>query len=545
MLPPVSHKTDLMRQRFHLIHQAILRNESFQVSSVGRQQTEQTWRLTSIANLLGRSGTGHLILGLLHVSPTGQLALSDLTGTVILDLSQASAIDEIETWVCPGMVVLVDGIYEEEISSGSLSGTGGIGGTVSGRFVGFSIGAPRCETRAQTLGLSDGQSDVIGGGFGWVDFLGLGSERAVGSRMKRIEQRIYDSAPSDTQDHSPKVIVVGQVTLDDPQTVAALRKLFASYVDTTPPAAFVLFGSFISQPALANLSSRSSAQGVEDTSSVAYKECFDVLAAVLHDFPALLRHSTFVFVPGDNDAWASSFSAGAAVPLPHAPVPSMFTNRVNREFTAANADRRNKSSATEGQAVWTSNPSRLSVFGPLHEIVLFRDDASGRLRRNAISMKKSGQSDDQALHSDSGISMSGDIDSSPPPQLAEQLQLETVEMQDVEAAQDIEATEDAAVQHARRLTKTLLDQAHISPYLLDKRPLHWSYGHALSLYPLPSTFVLCDTEAEAFCLVYQGCCTINPGRLTTPSGAGSIRSKAQWVEYDLVSRRGDIRELLM
>jgi hypothetical protein len=33
-----------------------------------------------------------------------------------------------------------------------------------------------------------------------------------------------------------------------------------------------------------------------------------------------------------------------------------------------------------GDAIWTSNPARLSWFGPVHDIAIFRDDISGRLR---------------------------------------------------------------------------------------------------------------------------------------------------------------------
>src|SRR5690606_39337184 len=105
---------------------------------------------------------------------TGNLAISDLTGTIALDLTHAVAIPDDSAWFTPGMVVLVDGVYEEdeETTGKGLSGSSGVGGTIGGRFQGFFIGQPPCEKRRVTLGVSglDGGVDhTIGGGFGWID----------------------------------------------------------------------------------------------------------------------------------------------------------------------------------------------------------------------------------------------------------------------------------------------------------------------------------------------------------------------------------------
>lgn len=573
LLPPPDAKTELFRQRYHLIHQRLLRNESFQTLSILRQvsQLSQSWKVTSIANLLGRSGTGHLLLGLLAVAPTGTLAISDLTGTIQLDLEHATSIDDVETWLCPGMIVLVDGVYEEEYNSagGSLAGAGGVGGTISGRFVGFSVGAPRCETRAQSLGLSDVNGNdpgAIGGGFGWVDFLGVGSERAVGSRMRRLEQRLLacESQPT-VAGHSGKTVILGQVTLGNPKTLAAIRTILGAYAGAANiaaeadssvsaasmlPTSFVFFGSFVAHAALSSPFGTAASHD-QNTSSIAYKELFDTLAALLHDFPMLLRHCTFIFVPGDNDPWPSAFSSGAACPLPRARIPEMFTGRIKREIATANADSAARSRETRGhhesihgEAIWTSNPSRVSLFGPQQEMVLFRDDASGRLRRNAVPLRKR-EVGNVGVDCDGVSSIA----------LSEALPVERLEQHD---GMDVDATEaataqlqeqnqqavqtEASIQHARRLTKTLLDQTHLCPYPLSIRPVHWSHAHTLSLYPLPSALVLCDAEAEAFSVVYQGCCVVNAGRLVGPAGNGSARERAKWVEYDFRTRRGAIRE---
>lgn len=520
---------------------------------------------------------------MLAVTPTGTLALNDLTGSIQVDLDQAAPIDEAETWLCPGMIVLLEGVYEEDpgIAGESLAGQGGVGGTLGGRFIGFSIGAPKAETRAQSLGMSDpnGTADAghAAGGFGWVDFLGVGSERAVGSRMRRLEQRLLTtplrdhgaalSATANLDSAAGKVIILGCVALDEPQTLLALRTLFSAYTASatqllstssnsitpasTLPTGFVLFGPFLSQPALAPCSASSSDS---TNNSRAYKDAFDAFASLLHEFPLLLRHCTFVFVPSDGDPWASAFGAGAAVPLPQAAVPEMFTTRVRREFAVANGDSTARAKETRavdgpkqqehvpGTAVFTSNPARVSLFGPQCEIVLFRDDATGRLRRNSVVYGKGrGAVSVQEGETDSGVEMM----SSPPESGA--AGEETEEAMDVDGPprrmpeQKLQPpTIDPVTAHGRRLTKTLLDQSYLAPYPVSIQPIHWSYANSLSLYPLPSAMVLCDPDAAAFGLVYQGCAVVNAGKLVGPL-EGRGKPGVRWCEFDLKSRRGVVR----
>jgi DNA polymerase epsilon subunit 2 len=167
LFPDPSHKTQLFRQRYHIVHQRILRNETFQAPTfsttrsatlirAGSVAAAQANSITPIANLLGRSGSTHLLLGMLTVSPAGALSLSDLTGTIILDIQHARPIPETGAYFAPGMIVLVEGSYEEDSGvSSTLGGTGGIGGTIGGKFLGFSVGHPPCERRTATLGGTD------------------------------------------------------------------------------------------------------------------------------------------------------------------------------------------------------------------------------------------------------------------------------------------------------------------------------------------------------------------------------------------------------
>jgi DNA polymerase epsilon subunit 2 len=468
-----------------------------------------------------------MLLGMLVILPAGNLAISDLTGTIALDLSQAAVVPEDSAWFTPGMIVLIDGVYEEEEESvgKGLSGSSGVGGTIGGRFQGFFIGQPPCEKRRATLGVSgpDGGADhTIGGGFGWIDFLGVGSERAVGSRMRRLEHRLLRQQPAAADpDASPgrgRVVILGELNLDQPRSLQVLRKILTVYAtepEGSTPLSFVLMGNFTSHAIMA----RGGSGG-----SIEYKEFFDALASTLADFPTLITASTFVFVPGDNDVWVSSFSGGAAVPLPRDSVPELFTSRVRRVFAAANAEAgfsaSEGSKGAGGEAVWTTNPSRMSLFGPNHEMVLFRDDMSARLRRTAVRLK--------------------------PTSKAQAASDQPVDAMDVDPKPLADSSDSAAtgvphdIHTARKLVKTVLDQGYLSPFRPAIRPVHWDYAGALHLYPLPTAMVLADPDAPAFCVTYEGCHVMNPGSVLVAGRRGVGR----WVEYE-IGKAGRVRECLV
>lgn len=537
-LPPPSHKTDFFRQRYHLVHQRVLRHESFQSPTFnGNPSGESSLsgsgfnKVTPIANLLGRSGSTHLLLGLITVSPTGTPALSDLTGSIALDLQHARPFpDEDCAWFAPGMVVLVDGVYQEDYShsaESALGNTGGVGGTIGGKFIGSVVAHPPCERRAASLGIQETTGvelpSLTGPAFGWTDFLGVGSERAIGSRMRKLQQQIIGR-------HAPhagnaKIAIASDLNLDNPSTLSALRSMLSAYSalpSTDFPMAIVLLGNFLSQAAMA---------GAPGAGSIDYKEYFNSLASVLSDFPALVARTTFLFVPGDNDAWPSSFSAGSATPLPRKPVLEIFTNRVRRAIAEANREIGGGKERREGEAVWTTNPSRLTWFGCEGEMVLFRDDISGRLRRSAIRFAK--QEDEQGEDQE----MSGANPDAEAVALAdEETQRDAMEVEET-AATTKHFDVDPDIVTARRLTKTILDQGHLAPFPISSRPIHWDYGNVLHLYPLPTALVLADPDAPAFALNYMGCCVMNPAKIVD----GRRGEKARWIEYDVMKRRGEVR----
>ncbi|MCJ1406105.1 DNA-directed DNA polymerase epsilon, subunit B [Ptychographa xylographoides] len=552
LFPDRLHKTQVFRDRYNLIHQRLLRNESFQTPTVAINRNhslqrssstiataQEAYKLTPIANLLGRPGSSHVLLGLLTIAPTGALAISDLTGSITLDLHHARPIPENGAWFTPGMIVIVDGIYEEEgPASSGLGGVGGVGGTIGGRFVGLSLGGPPCERREVTLGVGgvNGEGDMsAGGGFGWVDFLGVGSERATGPRMRKLEECVLRSRSVEAlASGRSNIVIVGEVNLDIPRSIQALRKVLATYAVEAAddlPMAFVLVGNFVRNASMA---------GGGSGGSIEYKEYFDSLAAALSDFPTVLHAATFVFVPGDNDPWASAFSAGAATALPRRGIPELFTTRVKRAFSTANAEAEaSSSSTTSGEAIWTSNPARLALFGPSQEIVIFRDELSGRLRRSAITFQvpRSGK------ENSTGEGVNAD-------EMVDDYSLDnTIELDELAAAVDSpkpaphgahapDASTADEIQSARKLVKTILDQGHLSPFPLASRPILWDYADALRLYPLPTALVLVEPDTAPFAITYEGCHVMNPGRLL----AEGRRGLASWLEYDTRTRRGKTRE---
>ncbi|KKZ62310.1 hypothetical protein EMCG_03282 [[Emmonsia] crescens] len=551
LFPPPSQRSNILRDRYNLIYQRLLRNEAFQIplqGSTSLSGTKRAYKLTSIANLLGRTGTSHLLLGLLSMSPAGELSLTDPTGSIALDIKHARAVPEDGAWFAPGMIVLVDGVYrEEEIVTGStLNGSGGVGGTIGGNFTVASVGGPPCERREASTGAGHrgGDGDMtVEGGFGWVDFLGVGSERSKGYRMRQIEKICLHKSQTDEQENIRKqIVVMSEVNLDVPKTVVALTHVFKSYAslpEQQMPLVFILIGNFIQHAVMSG----------GGGGSIECKEYFDILASVLSNYPRLLQNATFVFVPGDNDPWASAFSAGSSTTAPRDAIPDLFTSRVKRAFTNANNEGPPQTKNTPGQAIWSSNPTRLSLFGPVHELVVFRDDISERLRRTSIVFKPQKSQDDSHASNDlTGTDKDMEVerldDDRPHPTEGDEEEGEEETQKQQQQREEIPphirntTTTQTNLHASRKLVKTILDQSHLSPFPQHIRPVLWDYAPVLHLYPLPTAMILADSGTDPFAVTYEGCHVMNPGRLI-PEGS---RSLVRWIEYDVAKRRGGVRE---
>lgn len=559
LFPDPSQKTQMFRHRYNLVHQRLLRNESFQSSTISSLRNnrsylepseiasvQQAYKLTPIANLLGRSGSNHLLLGLLTISPAGMLVMGDLSGSISLDIQHARPIPEEGAWFTPGMVVLVDGVYEEEgATPAPVIGTdGGIGGTVGGKFIVYSVGGPPCERRQVSLGIggsSTGGMPSAGAGFGWVDFLGIGSERASGVRMRKLEQNILNHSLEPTASTGRGTIVfVGELDLTRTSSLQALKKVLATYAaepSSQTPVCFVLMGNFVRYAVMA---------GGGSGGSIEYKEYLDSLAVALSDYPTILQTATFIFVPGDNDPWASAFSAGAATTLPRPGIPDIFTSRVKRAFAAANAERGPSGErGAGGEAIWSSNPARISLLGPIQEIVLFRDDTTSRLQRSALKFSPSAE-EPRTSQESAEIKMPSEPSSS----LAKDRTLGKVSFDDQSEIRDSDVplpksiddstmTTSSDILTARKLVKTILDQGYLSPFPISARPVLWNYAGSLQLYPLPSALVLMDPNVAAFAITYEGCHVMNPGPIV-PHGRSGV---AQWMEYNIRTRRGKVKAI--
>ena len=167
-------------------------------------------------------------------------------------------------------------------------------------------------------------------------------------------------------------------------------------------------------------------------------------------------------------------------------------------------------------------------------MAIFRDDTSSRLRRSALRFKsvdEDREEEDETMSGAMGRNSSASTESA----RQEQDDGQPMDVDDVAATRAPEIDPDILT--ARRLTKTLLDQGHLSPFPLNSRPVHWDYGSALQLYPLPTSLVLADPEAPAFTLNYMGCCVMNPGAVVD----GRRGERARWIEYNVIDNRGIVR----
>jgi DNA polymerase epsilon subunit 2 len=554
ILPPIQQKIALFRNRYHMIHARLLRNPAFQTSSVATQNSiMHNYKITPISNLLGRSTHSFVLLGLLAHTATSDLAVTDPSGSVVLDISSAKQVPPDSSFICPGMIVLLEGTYLEDGSNTSnLGGAAGVGGQIKGRFIVETIANPPPERREVSMAVGHDlkNTSTVGAGLGWVDFLGVGSEKAVGSQMRRLQSRILNR----DQETGSKVIVLGECNLDLPIILSAIRAILALY-NTVPepaPLAIILMGNFVSTASLSGTS----------TGSVDYKEHFDALASILSEFPKLLSSTTFIFVPGDNDPWASTFSSGAATAVPRTGVPELFTSRVKRAIATANSEV-GVGRKGDGEAVWTSNPARISLFGPVGELVLFRDDVSGRMRRNCLTL--GGEKEDEAgyepdaSHSQEPNGHDADIEAMDTNPDLPTIIDSTSSQHPTTITNSTTSTQKHPIPLSRKITASLLPQSSLSPFPLSTRPQLWSYATSLNLYPLPTALLLCDAEAPSFSVVYEGCAVLNVGTVvdlqylrkeggagfqgTGTGGGGKGNVVATWVEWDGRRGRGVVRDV--
>lgn len=356
----------------------------------------------------------------------------------------------------------------------------GIYFTAGNRFHVSSITHPPGEKREQTL-------EAIGN----LDLLGLHGQTSL-SYIPRLDNelkiRLYYLEKELTENRI--VILGGDIFLDSMDTMQALRKILARLNDD-PPTVIIFQGSFTTVPVHASMNSKNI------SSTIQYKNNFDDLADLISDFENIAESCTLIFVPGVNDAWSSTVSMGAAHILPQQPVPSRFTQKLRKVCK---------------EVIWASNPARLVYLS--QEIVIMRDDITDRFKRHSIPFPVEVQARESQLDENNGDS-------------------EVTTIQQLIKADDQLPMK---VRESRKLIKTVLDQGHLSPFLTSIRPLVWSNDNALSLYPIPSTIIFCDTTAPRFDLTYNGCKSLNPGKFI-------IGRRARYIEYRPSMKKSSMEEV--
>ncbi|KAJ1026713.1 hypothetical protein NDA16_002311 [Ustilago loliicola] len=429
VLPTAAARSKFPRQRYHILKSVISRNENFcpplaiptaPTSSSSRNTAADGFmKLTSTKNLLGRQGHRFLLFGMLSTSSDGRYELEDANGIVGLDLNNAIPGEGIFT---EGSLILVEGEY-----------------TVDERIRVFAIGHPPSETRAQAR-LIHAHTDFLGPPQPPVIASASAPSRAATSAPWRGAISVKDEAAFQVHEanHSELCFVIfSDLHLDHPKTMSAFATVLQGYVDADfIPFALVLCGNFASQQ-------YSSADVVDK-----YKAGFAALGETLSSFPAIVRTSHIILVPGPQDPFATSL-------VPRPPLPQLIVQPLLSKLKPLHAT-----------IHLASNPCRLSYFS--QQIVIYRDDTMTRFLRNTVRIK----------------------DESQEPEREEREKEE----------RDLK----------KFLVSTVLDQAHLVPLAQRIRPVLWDHDHALSLYPMPTALVLADAY-DRYELTYEGCHVVNPG----------------------------------
>ncbi|KAF8928204.1 DNA polymerase alpha/epsilon subunit B-domain-containing protein [Dissophora ornata] len=302
-------KTAMFRARYQVLLQRVMRNEHFAPPVfTGGMKQDRYLKLTPLKALKGRCGERFLMFGMLVVSREGKYCLEDADDRVELVLHRSQNAAGLFTENC---FVLVEGMYTDD-----------------NVIMVETIGLPPPELREETKKV-----------FGNIDFLGAPREMRSEEQLKVIAQEYEDIS----------FVILSDLWLDQPKTLATLRTIFEGYSNTTLPLAFIMCGNFRSEPFHFN--------GVDSSQ---YRESFNALAELIAEFPTMATFSYFIFVPGTNDPWGDNI-------LPKPKIPDFYTTKMR---------------SLVKRCIFTTNPCRIKYCD--QEIVIFREDILNRLLRNSI-----------------------------------------------------------------------------------------------------------------------------------------------------------------
>lgn len=488
--------------RYGLLLDRLSRNESFQktsfasISKLHNKLGPATNEITLIKNVLGRDGAKFILFGLLSKNINGEFVLEDSTDHIELNLLQTYKTEG--SFYCPGMFVIVEGIYSA--AGGTMSNNANV---ISGCFHVSVMGHPPAERR-----------DVSMENYGNLDFLGLSNPdgKAGGGqaliKINRALKKKLTGLEKALTDH--RIVFLGSnCFLDDLHTLTGLKKLFGKLENAIldaneeendgqkEPLAIVMVGSFISRPLAATNSSVSAILNLEN-----YKNNFDNLSDILAKFPALIRRTKFVLIPGPNDPWQSTHSLGGSSlnVFPQRAIPKVFASRLERLLP-------------KGNLILGWNPVRMSYL--YQEIVILKDELMNKFKRNDILF-------DHDLEQ-------------------QRLEVEKERLQDGLEVASINTDEmhlSNKVRQARKLVKTLLDQGGLQPFSKGLKMVDTKYEHALRIEPLPSVIVLNDANFENFEVLYNGCKVVNVSKLVKNNSR-----KLNYMEYQPAYKRTEFKEV--
>lgn len=270
-------KADVLRERFAVLKQRILRNDLFTPSTVNRgsNNTDLThYQLTLIESLIGTPGP-KCIFGMLTELVEGKHFIEDLNASVPIDISDPK-------------LEITKGLYTDNCFVIAL------GELIDGIFKVSGIGFPPPEPRDATINV-------------YPNLSCFGIEFKTADRQKEALHldRMLKNRPNDL------VIVLSDVHLDKPKVMEKLKTMFEGLEPAMPPV-FIFAGNFLSQRFPANAS-------WHDMKRI--KQCFDNLCDLILEFPSLAQNSRFIFVPGPGDAGVSNV-------LPRPSIPDIFTQRL-------------------------------------------------------------------------------------------------------------------------------------------------------------------------------------------------------------------------
>lgn len=479
--------------RYNLISDRLSRNESFHKTSVSSISSmnqsmirgKMSNEITLISNVLGRDGSRFILFGFMTKNYEDKFILEDGSASIELNLQQA--IKQEGSFYCPGMFIIVEGIYSS--TGGNKSSENLIGGC----FHVSTMSHPPAERREKSVE-----------NYGNVDFLGI--QTAVGISLGNVETHAL-KVPKPLRRKlgvleksltSHRIIFLGSdCFLDDFRTLEALKKFLTKLeqsIDVTQsdeeglaPLAVVMVGSFISKP----LSTPSVLSSSSTSNAETYKELFNQLAAILALCPNLIRNSKIVLIPGLNDPWQSEYSFGGSQmnSFPQKPIPSVFASRLERLLP-------------RGNLVFGWNPTRISYLS--QEIVMLKDDIFNKCKRNDIILPSDIKAEEERTK-------------------RQNMPLE--EMVKIVSLNKETNHVPPKVRESRKLVKTLLDQGSLQPFLRGLKVVNPTFDYALRIEPLPTTIVLHDANFEFFEVTYNGCKVIN-----VPKLIGTTRN-FNYVEY--------------